>query len=150
MSPTKSMPLYPSPPPPPARGRSFGLTTGGVLTAIGGVRVGFALLDRHPEPVDLPAICLWSIGAALIALALLHPASLARPSRLWHRFGLLLAGVTNPIILLLLYATCILPVGLSMRAFGYDPLRLERDEDADTYWVAHEASPLDKPMRHQF
>ena len=148
----KDQPLPPPPPPPreSSSNRSFGLTLGGVLIALGGIRVGIAFLGGISPFVDLPTACLGVVGGALIALALLRPAWLTVPNRLWHQLGLLLARVVNPAILLLLYATCVVPIGLIMRAFGHDPLRLKRASTTQTYWLAHEPSPLEHPMRYLF
>ena len=164
-------PANPPPPPPPRKNpsnssildrlfpfqarpagseRSFGLTVGAVLSAIGSARIGLSVLGGGPASIDVWTAGLGAGGASLIVLALAHPAWLALPNLLWHRLGLLLARVVTPVVLLLLYATCIVPIGLPMRLCGYDPLRLKRDETADTYWVTHEPSPLSEPMRHQF
>ena len=141
-----------SPPPPreSSSNRSFGLTVGGVLITLGGIRVGIAFPGDVSPLVDLPTACLGVVGGTLIAFALLRPAWLTVPNRLWHQLGLLLARVVNPAILLLLYATCVVPIGLMMRAFGHDPLRLKRASTTQTYWLAHEPSPLEQPMRHLF
>ena len=134
----------------PRSNRSFGLTVGGILAAVGCIRVAHSLWDGVSPVVGPLSAALWVVGAGLIALALVRPAWLALPNLLWFRLGLLLSRVMNPIILFLLYVTCIVPTGVVMRLFGYDPLRLNRDADAATYWVAHEPSPLEQPMRHQF
>ena len=134
----------------PPSDRSFGLTVGGIFAAIGCLRVAHSLWDGVSPAVGPVSAAFWVLGGGLIALALVRPAWLALPNRLWFRLGLLLARIVNPIILFLLYVTCIVPTGVVMRLFGYDPLRLKRDADADSYWVAHDPSPLEQPMRHQF
>ena len=121
-----------------------------MLVALGGVHAGCSIRDGAMPPVEWLTLCLWGGGSGLISLAWLRPAWLAVPNRGWHRLGLLLARVVNPVILLLLYVTCIVPIGVVMRTFGHDPLRLKRDTAATTYWVAHEPSPLERPMQHLF
>ena len=130
--------------------RGFGLTVGGILAALGGMRIGLSPIDAAAAPVDRLALCLWALGGTLIVLALFRPAWLAAPNRWWHRLGLLLARVVNPVVLLLLYTTCIVPIGLAMRALGHDPLRLRRNPASDTWWIAHKPTPLEHPMRHLF
>lgn len=130
--------------------REFGITIGGVLGTVAIVRLGFAARDGWPPPVDLASWCLFAVSATLLGLALIRPSWLVVPNRLWFKFGLLLARVVNPVVMLLLYATCIVPIGMAMRLFGYDPLKLKPDPKAATYWLEHEQSPLEEPMRHQF
>ena len=91
--------------------------------------------ERRMMRYDSPLTGLWAAGGILVAL----------PNLLQHRFGLLLARIVNPTVLFLLCAVCIVPVGLAMRAFGYDPLRLKRDESVDTYWAA--TNPRPSPNR---
>lgn len=126
------------------------MTVGGFLAVVGCLRVAHSFWDDVSPAVDPFSAIFWVVGGGLIALALARPTWLALPNLLWFRFGLLLSRVVNPIILFLLYVTCIVPTGVVMRLFGYDPLRLKRDADAATYWVAHEPSSLEQPMRHQF
>lgn len=130
--------------------RNFGFTVGGILAVIASIRLGLLALDGWPPPVDLLSRCLLIVAATLLVLALIRPSWLVVPNRLWFKFGLLLSKVVNPVVMLLLYGICIVPIGVVMRFFGYDPLVLKRDPKASTYWLEHEQSPLEEPMRHQF
>ena len=77
---------------------------------------------------------------------------LAEPlNRLWAQLGLLMAKVTNPIILGLLYYSTIVPIGVFMRIVGKDPLRLKYDRSASSYWIARTPSgPAPETMTNQF
>lgn len=122
--------------------RAFGLTIGGVCVFIGTIRL--ALGHNHP---------FWWMGAGLVLLAfgLVWPAVLAPFNRLWLRLGLLLYRVVNPIMMALLFVTTIVPIGLLLRAFGKDPLRLRRDPDAASYWLPRDPpGPLPEGMKNQF
>jgi hypothetical protein len=122
--------------------RTFGLTIGAVCGVIGIVRLIFG----HSHPF-------WWLGAALAMLlfALFWPVALHPLNRLWLRLGLVLYKVVNPVVMTLLYAVAIVPIGLLMRLCGKDPLRLRRDPQAATYWIAREPpGPAPETMRNQF
>ena len=125
--------------------RGFGLTVGGILLLIAAVRVW--LHDGYGT-VDL---VLAAIGLCLVVLAVVRAQSLAGLNRAWTKLGLLMFKVVNPVVLALIFLTTIVPIGLVMRAFGHDPLRLKRDPQASTYWVRREPpGPAPETMIHQF
>jgi hypothetical protein len=129
-------------PPEGSSNRGFGLTVGGICAAIGAVLWWLAR----------PSAWGWvGAGAALILLALARPGWLAAPNRLWMKLGLLLFHVVNPLVMAVLYYLCIVPMGLAMRAFRKDPLRLRRDSAAKTYWQNRgHPHPLGRGMKDQF
>jgi hypothetical protein len=91
------------------------------------------------------------VAAAFATVALVVPRWLALPNRLWMQLGLLLAKVVSPVALGLLYYGVFLPVGLAMRVFGMDSLRLKRDRAATTYWIARDPpGPPAQSMTQQF
>lgn len=125
--------------------RSFGLTVGGILLGIALVKAffftGWTLLAQG----------LALIGACLVALALLRPPLLAPLNRAWLRLGLFLFKVVNPIVMFLIYATTVVPIGLFLRLRGKDLLRLRRDPRAASYWIPREPpGPTPESMRNQF
>ncbi len=123
--------------------RSFGLTVGGILAAIGAAKgfwTGFFSLEWT----------LLALGGVLMVLALAAPAGLSVPNRLWMGLGQILFRVVNPLVMLLMYALCIVPAGLAARMFGYDPLKRKFDRDAKTYWIDRTPPDIDDPMKHQF
>jgi hypothetical protein len=123
--------------------RSFGLVIAG----------GFALVALLPV-LHAPHQPRWwaiAIAVAFALFALFWPKRLAVLNRLWLRFGLLLSKVVSPIILGLLFYTTLLPIGLLMRLFGKDPLRLRPDRVGDTYWIRRDSSgAATESMKHQF
>jgi Saxitoxin biosynthesis operon protein SxtJ len=122
--------------------RRFGLTIAAVCGAIGGVRL--VLGHSHWLWWMVPA-------AALAGLALCAPAALNFANRLWFRLGLILYRVVNPAVMALLYWSTIVPTGLLMRLCGKDPLRLRREPDLASYWIAREPpGPPADTMRNQF
>lgn len=91
------------------------------------------------------------LAAAFLLVALVYPRLLGPLNRLWLKFGLLLYKVMNPLILGLLFFVTIMPIGLVMRAFGKDFLRLRLDRTAKSYWIDRTPpGPPPQSMRNQF
>jgi len=125
--------------------RGFGLTVGGILLAIA---AGRTWLHEGYGTVEL---VLAPIGIVLVALGLVWPKILASPNRAWTRLGLLMFKLINPVVLVLMYVTTFVPIGLIMRACGHDPLRLKPDPSASSYWIRREPpGPAPESMTHQF
>lgn len=124
--------------------RGFGLTVGGILLLI-------ALVRTYLHGLGWVQYGLGGFGLALIALGLLAPASLSGLNRAWMRLGLILFRVVNPIVLGLIYATTMVPIGLMMRAAGRDPLHRKVDPDAASYWIRRDPpGPKPDSMINQF
>jgi hypothetical protein len=122
--------------------RGFGLTLAAVCGLVGAVRFAFGY--DH---------AVWWLVAAGVALgfAVAWPTVLAPLNRVWLRLGLLLYKVVNPVAMGLVYFTTVVPIGLVMRALGKDPLRLKRDPDAASYWIARDPpGPAPDTMKNQF
>jgi hypothetical protein len=98
-------------------------------------------------------IRLWSlIGAGIfLLLALVIPDVLAPANRLWMKFGELLHRIVSPVALTIVFFVTVLPVGLLMRLFGHDPLRLKIDRSAASYWIRRDPpGPAAESMNNQF
>jgi hypothetical protein len=122
--------------------RSFGLVIAGVLGLLG----LWPLVGGRP-------VRAWSLAVAVafLVLALVLPRALAPLNRLWFRTGLLLHAGINPVIMGLLFYTTVTPTGLIMRLLGKDPLRLQFDRQATTYWIPRcPPGPSPDTMRRQF
>jgi len=121
--------------------RTFGLVMAGALALL-------ALINgwHHGRlwPWEL------TIAVLLLSAAWLRPILLNPLNRLWMKLGLLLHRVVNPIVMGLLFYGTIWPTGLVMRMRGRDLLRLKREPEADTYWIARPPGPLPETMRDQF
>jgi hypothetical protein len=129
-----------------ASDRTFGLTVGGILAAIGVVR-----LLLHLPTVGVVAPLMIAVGLVLVALGLAAAHLLAPLNRAWTRLGLVLFKVVSPVVLFLLYATVFVPVGYWMRAKRYDPMRRRREPEAESYWIVREPpGPAPETMIHQY
>jgi len=122
--------------------RNFGFTMAAVLALIG----GFGLYKGSSHAP------LWlCISAIFAGLTLSRPQSLNVANRAWLKLGLLMYRVVNPVIMAVLFFGAMMPIGLLMRLFGKDFLKLERDRSLPTYWLprADPRSPSEA-MRQQF
>src|SRR5262245_51653457 len=122
--------------------RSFGLVVGSALFVI-----GLAPVIRAGAPRWWAVVA----GGILLVLACVHPALLHGANLLWTRLGLLLNRVVSPIVIGLLFFFVFTPLGLLLRLFGKDPLRLRFDRTADTYWIKRDPpGPAPDSMANQF
>ena len=95
----------------------------------------------------------WALVVAglLMLITLAAPALLTVPNRLWMRFGELLHRVVSPVVLAFLFYVVVTPMGLMMRAFGKDPLRLRRAASQASYWIKRDPpGPEPASMSDQF
>ena len=127
-------------PPAGSSDRAFGLVFAVVFAVVG----LWPLLHAAPPR-------LWPFAPAALALgfALFAPRRLAPLNRAWTRFGHLLARLTNPLVLGLLFFLVVTPMGLAMRALGKDPLRRRLEPEAASYWIRRPL-PAPGPMSRQF
>lgn len=109
-------------------------------------------LLAHPE-LAAHTLSLAFLAASLIFLcfALVLPKALAPLNWLWTQFGLLLHKIVSPLVLGLLFLVAITPVGILMRLFGGDPLRLRFDPKAPSYWIERTPpGPAPETLKDQF
>jgi len=95
----------------------------------------------------------WLAGVAVLffAAGCFCPAVLRPLNWLWFKFGMLLHAVINPIVMGLLFYAAVWPTGLVMRALGKDLLRLRREPERGSYWIArHPPGPEPETMKDQF
>lgn len=123
--------------------RNFGLTFAVVFLVFALWPVVF-----HGGRIRLiPAV----IAAVFLVVALVYPLALAPLNRLWFKFGLALAKITGPIVMLIVFVLAIIPTAVLKRRFGNDALRLKREPDAPTYWIERpESDPSTHSMKRQF
>jgi hypothetical protein len=78
-----------------------------------------------------------SISAAFVLLVLSFAApAIVRPlADGWLFIGKTVGRITTPILLTIVFVTVVTPLGLLLRLFGSDPLRLKRDPKAKSYWI---------------
>jgi len=122
--------------------RSFGLVFAGVFFLIAAWPLWYGATPRW-----------WAAGVAatFAVIAMMKPTLLASLNRLWIKLGLLLGKVVSPVALGVLFFGVFFPIGIVMRIAGKDPLRLKRDANAASYWIARKPpGPPPDSMTHQF
>jgi len=122
--------------------RNFGL----VFAAV------FAIISLWPLlSAEKARLWLLAIAAIFLAAAFVAPHTLAPLNRLWYRIGILLGKVVTPLVLGVLWFAVVTPVGLLMRLFGKDPLRLKREPAAKSYWIERSPpGPIAGSLKDQF
>ena len=76
----------------------------------------------------------WLIAAGFFLLiTCLMPRILQPVKNLWMKLGGPLHVVISPVLLFLFYFFGVMPIGMIMRMFGQDPLRLK--PNSNTYWI---------------
>jgi Saxitoxin biosynthesis operon protein SxtJ len=98
--------------------RSFGVSVGAVLLAAAAY---FAWRGRMGR-AEVAGV----IGLFLLAAGLAYPPILKWPSGLWWRLAGFLGYVNSRILLTVLFALVLVPVGVLWRLIGKDPLALRR------------------------
>src|SRR5262245_25932592 len=124
--------------------RSFGL----VIAAVFAIVALLPLLHYSPSSIRWWAL---AMAAVFAGFAMFWTAPLAPLARLWFRFGLLLARIVSPVVLVLLFYVVVLPIGLLMRMFSKSNVASRRDHRVETYWIRRKiAGPPPETMKHQF
>jgi hypothetical protein len=122
--------------------RNFGFTMAAVFALIGSIGL------YKGSTYALIWLC---IAVVFAGLTLWRPRSLQLANRAWLKLGLLMYRVVNPVIMAILFFGVILPIGLTMRLFGKDFLRLARDASLPSYWLPRfDPRPPAQSMRQQF
>ena len=92
----------------------------------------------------------WLAGAGLwLAAALLFPKMLTPLYKVWMAFGHVLGWINARIILALVFFVVVMPIGLVMRLFGKDFLRMRKNRSG-SYWVKRDRELTPQSMRDQF
>ncbi len=100
----------------------------------------------------VPWTVFWAICSALVlAATVFAPNALTPFNRAWMRLALFLNRIVSPVVLGVMYAVLIVPVGLGMRLMGRDALHLKKDQNAASYWRerAHGSVPPES-FKNQF
>jgi|SRR5579871_1986960 len=125
----------------PGSDRNFGLVMAGALSLL-------SLLNGWHHGRLWP--WMGSAAVAFAASALTRSQALRPLNLAWIKLGLLLHKIMNPIVMGVLFFGAIWPTGFVMRMRGADLLRLEREPELNSYWIARSPGPSPETMRDQF
>jgi hypothetical protein len=109
--------------------RSFGISVGGALCAVGIWQLWRGSVGR--------AAAIGTIGIALVLCGMVYPAILRRPSALWWRFSHALRAINARILLTLIFFLVLVPLSMFWRLVGKDPLARHRKQ-----WTGWAPSPV--------
>ncbi len=128
----------PDVPLPPAR------STGIVFTVVSLI---VALIFRNNMIVAGTAC---AAAAILASLSWKAPDLLEPLNKVWFRVGMVLHKIVNPVVMALMFAIAIVPMGLAMQ-WVRDPLRKKAAEDGESYWIEVEQDDVPaSSMMNQF
>jgi hypothetical protein len=125
-----------------SKDRTFGLVFA-IFFAILGL---FPLWKGHP-------VRLWALGvsAAFLLLAAVYPAALHPLNLAAAKLAEVLHRIVSPVVSGLFFFVFLTPCAVLMRMFRKDPLRLNFDREAPTYWVNRtQPGPAPESMTNQF
>tara|TARA_B100000242_G_C43012178_1_gene470592 strand:- start:349 stop:732 length:384 start_codon:yes stop_codon:yes gene_type:complete len=110
--------------------------------------VVFLLIGLYPLIHD-ENIRIWSliISCIFLVLGFLNSSILTPLNLLWFKFGVLLGKLISPIIMGFVFFLVVTPIGLIMRLFKKDLLKLKKN-NSKSYWI--ERSINDSNMKNQF
>ena len=114
--------------------------------------VVFALIGLFPlVREDAPRIWALLVSAAFLLPTVVYPQALGPLNKLWFRFGMLLGRIINPLVMFIMYALVMVPVGLVLKLMRKDLLRLKLDAQSPTYWNQRAPpGPTPESLKDQF
>ena len=87
------------------------------------------------------------VSIIFLILAIFNSKLLNPLNLIWIKFGILLGKFISPIVMSLIFFAVVTPIGIIMRIFGKDLLRLKKNDNV-SYWQKKDNSMND--MRKQF
>ena len=111
--------------------------------------LAFFIIGLHPLISGRePRFWALVLGFVVLIITLIKPTLFDKPNYWWFRFGMLLSIVISPLIMGIVYCLTVVPTALFLRLIKRDPLRMQIDGAAKSYWIEREDDP--QPMERQF
>ena len=109
-----------------ASNRSFGLLFSFVFLII----TFWPLLNS--EPIRLWALI---ISLTFLFLGILNSKILSPLNKGWIKFGELLGKIIAPIVMFLVFFIILTPIGILLKLFGKDLLKIKKNKLIKSYWI---------------
>ena len=93
------------------------------------------LIRFYFDHFGLLEIILISLTAIITIIAYINPSLLNFLRIIFFNLAKLLARFFNPIIMLVFYVIIMLPFGIFLKIFQYDPLKEKINKNLKTYWI---------------
>jgi hypothetical protein len=106
--------------------RRFALTTAGLMAGLFGMVMP---MHYHRHWPFWP----WIVALVLVVWGVFFPARLRMLYLGWMKLALFLGRVNSLLLLTIVFICFISPIGVLMRLFGYDPLRLKHQTQVSSY-----------------
>jgi len=90
-------------------------------------------------------------GALLLIAAAVAPIVLRPLNKAWMGLAKVMFVIVNPVVMFLMWALVMTPMGLLVRLAGKDLLRMKLDPAAKSYWIVRDPpGPRPASMKNQF
>ncbi len=109
-----------------ASNRSFGLLFSFIFLII----TFWPLLNS--EPIRLWALI---ISLTFLFLGILNSKILSPLNKGWIKFGELLGKIIAPIVMFLVFFIILTPIGMLLKLFGKDLLKIKKNKLIKSYWI---------------
>lgn len=131
----------------PGEGRRFAFTLGGAFLTLGALLWWRSRGSSAPYAAYAPyAPSL--LAALLLAAGALIPTYLGPVQRAWMGLAHAISRVTTPVFMAVVYFMVLAPIGLVMRAGGYNAVR--RRADNGSFWVLRAPNEQRGDIERQF
>jgi hypothetical protein len=97
--------------------------------------IGAWALWRHES--QQAAVIFWVVAAAGL-VGLVRPSVFRPVYVVWMALVLPIGWTVSHLLLMFVYYLVLTPIGLGMKAVGYDPMERKLDPAAKSYWIAHD------------
>ena len=109
----------------------------------------FLIISLWPI-INKEEIRVWALIISLIFLVLgiINSRILSPLNKIWFKLGILLGNFISPVVMGIIFFLVVTPIGIIMRIFGKNLLRLNRKKIKNTYWQNKEI--YKSTMKNQF